>query len=84
MTQRRQFKVRRSSFGRYYDFKVPEDCGLVIVCKNEGGGLIPLRCLLPHQVYVEDWRGVQGLTILPVKNESSIDIRDIRDTKDIR
>lgn len=35
-------------------FKNPEDFDLVILCGNSGGGYIPYRCLLPHQVYVAE------------------------------
>lgn len=33
---------------------IPDDCDLVILASNKGGGIAPYRCLLPHQVYVND------------------------------
>lgn len=40
--------------GGRLDFEVPKDCDLIILMGNKGGGYVPYRCLLPHQVYLDD------------------------------
>ncbi len=52
-------KITKNSFdthGGGVNFKVPKDCDLIILMGNKGGGYIPYKCLLPHQVYVSDLR----------------------------
>lgn len=48
---------RKSSdlaMGGRLDFEVPKDCDLIVLMGNKGGGYVPYRCLLPHQVYLDD------------------------------
>ena len=75
--------INKSAFdthGGGLDFEIPKDCNLIILCGNKGGGLVPYRCLLPHQVYVKDLKetfketGFEVITIIPVKSNISVDI----------
>mgnify|MGYP001574183825 CR=1 FL=1 len=59
------WRVRRSRFGLYYSFPIPLNCDVVVVCSNDNSGLVPLKVLLPHQVYLKDTASIPGLTILP-------------------
>ncbi len=40
--------------GGSLDFECPEGTDLVILMGNNGGGYVPYRALLPHQVYMDD------------------------------
>ena len=44
------------NLGKQLSFDIPEGCDLIVLAGNIGGGWLPYRCLLPHQVYVEDLR----------------------------
>ena len=44
----------RTTFGISANLEEPDDADLVIICKNEGGGLIPISIMLPHQLYKKD------------------------------
>jgi hypothetical protein len=51
--------IRPSTFdegGGMLNYEVPEGADLVILMGNRGGGYVPFRCLLPHQVYLKDIR----------------------------
>jgi hypothetical protein len=41
-------------FGGMLNYEMPEGCDLVILMGNRGGGYEPYRCLLPHQIYMDD------------------------------
>lgn len=43
-------------YGGMLHFDVPKDCDLIVLMGNIGGGYVPFRCLLPHQVYMDDIR----------------------------
>jgi len=52
-------KITKDAFdthGGGVHFKIPKDCELIILMGNRGGGYVPYKCLLPHQVYVNDLR----------------------------
>jgi len=87
MTKRKKFNVGLydSHFGKYFRLrnKIPEDCDLIVVCTNDGSGLIPKKVLLPHQLYLKDVNillkelGVsyhKQVTIIPVRSEECIDL----------
>lgn len=40
-----------TGFGMLADLDVPENCSVVILAYNKGGGLVPVSLCLPHQVY---------------------------------
>lgn len=43
------------SFGLALEPKIPKGSDMIVVCGwNSPGGWVPLRILLPHQLYVED------------------------------
>lgn len=76
-------KFRRGDFGSYVDMAdyIKEGYTAVILCKNNGTGLDPLRLLLPHQVYEKDLEAIFALypdttdfTIVPVNHEDYIEI----------
>ena len=78
---------RGGTFGDYYDFdrfdfKPPADA--LIVCKNEGGGLVPISVRLPHQVYVHEFGKVEGLTVIPIRPYEYIEVHETRATKRVR
>jgi len=60
--------------------KVPKDCDLIILCGNSGGGHRPYKCLLPHQMYLDDLKedfekhGFEVITIFPVKSKTNLNI----------
>lgn len=61
-------------FGDRYDFDVPPGTRAVVLFRNNGGGRIPVRLLLPHQVYVKDVEellvsGARSIEVLPVSND---------------
>ena len=66
--------------GGRVDFDVPEDCDLVILMGNKGGGYVPYRCLLPHQVYVDDLKDAfeekhfEVIYVIPINSESTFQI----------
>ena len=50
-------KIRKSNFVKVdfmFDFDIPEDCDLIVLMGNKGSGYVPYRCLLSHQVYLQD------------------------------
>lgn len=53
---KRLVKFCHTSFGPMLDFKVPNDCNLIVISINSGGGWKPVHMCLPHQFYVEDLR----------------------------
>lgn len=53
---KRLVKISRTSFGDMLDFKVPDDCDLIVISTNRGGGWEPKMMCLPHQFYVEKLR----------------------------
>jgi hypothetical protein len=48
-------KLTETHFGPMLRVPVGE-CDVMVVCVNEGHGLIPVRLLLPHQLYAENIR----------------------------
>ncbi len=50
--------VRQSSFGDWYDIGTKAD--VVILATNDGGGLVPRKLCLPHQVYVHTVRDLEA------------------------
>lgn len=73
-------KQRGLANGGRLDFEVPKDCDLVILMGNKGDGHIPYRCLLPHQVYVDDIKKAfeeqhfEVIYILPVSSKAPFQI----------
>ena len=76
-------KIEKSVFDReggVFDFEVPKDCDLIILCGNKGGGYIPYRCLLPHQVYLKDIKKTfeeekfEVIYVIPVNSKKSFKI----------
>jgi len=69
----RKFRVERSvPFGNIFSAEIPDDCELVIVCENSGGG-----CCLPHQVYVAEFSAKPGLAIIPVRCKDIVQITEL-------
>ena len=66
--------------GGMLNFNIPKVCDLVILCGNKGEGYKPYKCLLPHQVYLEDIKkafeeyGFEVITLFPVKSNSNFNI----------
>ena len=59
MTERKKYNVKlinNKDFGKLFDLRsvIPKDCNAIIVCTNDGTGLVPRRLLLPHQLYLKD------------------------------
>ncbi len=69
-----------TDFGHMIKLPVPNDCDLIIVCTNNGGGLVPVRLLLPHQLYREDLKklveqtNAREITIIPARSEEYFDV----------
>jgi hypothetical protein len=60
---------------------MPKGYTAVILCKNNGTGLDPLRLLLPHQVYEKDLEEIFSqfpdtteFTIVPINHEHYLEI----------
>lgn len=54
----------------------PKEADVVILCKNNGYGLVPFTICLPHQVYKEKLKLPPGtsVTAIPVRSSEYIDI----------
>ncbi|PQO47393.1 hypothetical protein [Blastopirellula marina] len=39
--------------GKTVLFNLPDECDMIVVCRNVGGGHIPVKVLLRHQLYIE-------------------------------
>lgn len=72
--------LHKNNFGTVIKFKVPDDCGAVVLCANYGGGLKPLKILLPHQIYKEDLeklledRTIREVVVIPIRSEEYLTI----------
>lgn len=68
------------ALGGHVDFDVPADCDLVILMGNKGGGYVPYRCLLPHQIYMDDLKAdfekhfFEVIYVLPVSSKAPFQI----------
>ena len=80
MEKAKGIKISRSVFdeeGGCFNFEVPKYCDLIILCGNKGGGYVPYRCLLPHQVYLKDIKekfkesDFEAIFVLPVKSKNA-------------
>lgn len=72
---------RPTPFGLMLEYPVPEGCDLVIVCLDRSIGHVPVRFLLPHQVYREDLQhllagnpGATGVTLIPCRSGEKITV----------
>lgn len=63
----------RADDGGCLDFNIPKHHDLIILAGNKGGGYIPYKCLLPHQVYLTDLKkdfiehNFEVIYVIPVK-----------------
>lgn len=82
-------KLTPSIFGperKVADLELPKYCNVIIVCYNQGQGLIPVKVLLPHQLseeYINEiWKTyVQDayygeITVIPAKAKHYITIAE--------
>ncbi len=76
-------KITKTAFdthGGGVDLKIPKDCGMIILMGNKGGGRVPYRCSLPHQVYIKDLReafeehNFEVIEVLPVKSKDIFNV----------
>jgi len=76
-------KINKSTFdeeGGVFSFDMPKHHDLIILAGNKGGGYIPYKCLLPHQVYLKDIKkdfeenDFEVIYIIPVKSKLSFPI----------
>ena len=79
MRIKRLVKRSKSSFGLSYDIDAPYD--VVILCVNNGQGLVPVRLLLPGQVYeqtirklLNEYPQTKTITVIPAYAKDYIDI----------
>lgn len=66
--------IREGGMYRYLEVTVPPDCTAMIVCTNDGGGMMPRKLLLPHQLSTDTLRdvieahpGCNWVSIVPVR-----------------
>ena len=68
--------MRCAAFGDWVDLhkRIPVDCDVIVVCRNDGTGLVPFRLLLPYQLQWEDVQQVfqefpdtRSLTVIPAR-----------------
>ena len=68
-------KGEKRKIGGMVYFDVPDDCGLIVLAGNNGGGHQPFCSLLPHQVYMDNLRDVfkekdfELISVLPVRSQ---------------
>lgn len=76
-------EIKKSTFdstGGMLSFEVPKDCNLIVLMGNRGGGYVPYRCLLPHQVYLRDIReafekhAFEVIYVVPISSEAPFPI----------
>ena len=55
------------------------DCDSVLLCRNSGYGIIPIRMLLPHQIYlktleevIRDHPDTREITLIPIRSKEYI------------
>lgn len=67
--------------GGCLSFDIPEECNLIILCGNKGEGhQTSFRCLLPHQIYVDDLKEIfekehyEVITLFPVRSSENINV----------
>ncbi len=73
---------RRSTFGKWADYKIPDDCDVIVLCVMGGSYLqmTPIRLLLPGQVYKTECRtllketGATEIVLLPYRSKERIEI----------
>lgn len=76
-------KWRRSTFGKWADYDVPDDCNVIVLCVMGGRHLQmhPVTVLLPHQVYKKNCRellkeyGATEIVLLPYNSKERIEIQ---------
>jgi hypothetical protein len=72
--------VYSNPFGDYCKLEIPANCNVVVLAVNNGYGLIPVKLLLPHQVYVkviEDLvkeHNAKEIVAIPANSENYISI----------
>lgn len=81
-----------SPFGEFADFELPAGCNAIVVSVNGGeiNGAMPVRILLPHQLYRDEARelleehGATEIIVSPLMQDSSYQIAgaDIADAKE--
>ncbi len=70
-------------FGKHFRFDLPKEATAVIVCENQGTGLVPLKLRLPGQIYVKDFGDVRGLTIIPIRSQEYICLADVGEVAEL-
>lgn len=68
-------------FGEMLCLDLPKDVSAVILCVNEGYGLVPLEIRLPHQVYKEKieeyakkYPRAESFVVIPVRSSEYIQV----------
>jgi hypothetical protein len=73
----------KSTFGKWADYPIPDDCDVVVLCVMGGPYLQiePIRVLLPHQVYKTECRkllketGATEIILLPYRSKERVEIQ---------
>lgn len=67
-------KIVDSSFGKRLELELDKDVKMLVVCTNDGRGLMPFCVKLVHQLYIKEilkWRGRQGdVAVIPITEET--------------
>jgi len=72
--------LSQNNFGTVVKHKMPEGAGAVVLCTNYGGGLKPVRILLPGQVYTKTLEElakdpmVKEIVLIPIRSHEYITI----------
>lgn len=68
-------------FGEMLCLNLPKDADRVILCVNEGRGLIPLGIYLSHQIYKErieeyrkKYRRAESFVVVPIRSNEYIQV----------
>jgi hypothetical protein len=71
----------QTHFGKSIRIPMPPDCNVMVVCVNEGYGLMPLRVSLPHQLYestvkeiLAEHPAARWITCIPARSEDYVDV----------
>ncbi len=76
-------KIRKAEFEKNFsniNLKINDKYDLIILMGNKGGDYIPYRCLLPHQVYIDDLRnafeeeGFEVISVVGIKSDEVFNI----------
>jgi len=67
-------KTIKTVFGAMVEIPHQPDQDMVVLCEMSAGGYVPIKLLLPHQVYLERVDKTKRYVAMPLRSEEYVEI----------